>query len=136
MDSLTQDDLAEINPLDLFCSSIDTLRGTSIDQTIPLASGWSARPTRKSGIISSCHDREEIRRICQRGIPPSLKCSAWIINAVAAVNPDMPMSDCDDFGTFRKARVIGKITHKTSGRESLVSLLTCSLYQIMGGILH
>jgi len=106
MDSLTQDDLAEINPLDLFCSSIDTLRGTSIDQTIPLASGWSARPTRKSGIISSCHDREEIRRICQRGIPPSLKCSAWIINAVAAVNPDMPMSDCDDFGTFRKARVI------------------------------
>lgn len=44
--------------------------------------------------------------MCRRGIPPSLKCAAWIIHVVAAANPDMSKSDCDDFGTFRKVRVI------------------------------
>src|SRR6056300_326441 len=88
MDSLTQDvDLLEINPLDLFCSSIDTLRGKSIDQIIPPHSGWSTRPTRVSG-VSGNDDREEIQVMCRRGIPPSLRCAAWIINVVAAANPD------------------------------------------------
>ncbi|KAL7543321.1 hypothetical protein ACHAXR_012633 [Thalassiosira sp. AJA248-18] len=109
-------DLIEINPLDLFCSSIDTLRGTSIDQIIPPNSGWSTRPTRISGVAATgtgfstlsntTNDREEIQRMCRRGIPPSLRCAAWIINVVAGANPDMSKSDCDDFGTFRKVRVI------------------------------
>mmetsp|Transcript_5386 Transcript_5386/g.12235 ORF Transcript_5386/g.12235 Transcript_5386/m.12235 type:complete len:638 (+) Transcript_5386:173-2086(+) len=112
MDSLTHDiDLTEINPLDLFCSSSDTLRGKPIDQIVPPNSGWSARPTRISGVAggSSADDanyREEIQLMCRRGIPPSLKCAAWIINVVAAANPDMSKSECDDFGTFRKVRVI------------------------------
>mmetsp|Transcript_33082 Transcript_33082/g.69465 ORF Transcript_33082/g.69465 Transcript_33082/m.69465 type:complete len:617 (-) Transcript_33082:84-1934(-) len=122
------DDLIEINPLDLFCSSLDTLRGTSIDQIIPPNSGWSSRPNAGSGVAglpstaaqttnnllagitggSGAYrtDRDEIQRMCRRGIPPSLKCAAWIINVVAAANPSMSKSDCDDFGTFRKVRVI------------------------------
>lgn len=133
MDSATvQDaDLVEINPLDLFCSSLDTLRGTSIDQIIPPGSGWATRPDAVSGVAAGpspaasqpasnllsgisggsgagAHDREEIRRMCRRGIPPSLRCAAWIINVVAAANPFMSKSECDDFGTFRKVRVIGE----------------------------
>jgi hypothetical protein len=38
-------DETTFNPLDLFCTSIDTLRGTEIDQTIPINSGWAIRPT-------------------------------------------------------------------------------------------
>lgn len=122
MDFINQDaDLMEINPLDLFCSSIDTLHGTSIDQIIPPNSGWSSRPTINCGVAagvgatdrrswldinSGNNDREEIQRMCRSGIPPSLRCAAWIINVVAAANPDMSKSDCDDFGTFRKVRVI------------------------------
>jgi len=127
MDSTTQDpDLVEINPLDLFCSSIDSLHGTSIDQIIPPNSGWATRPDAVTGVAggslvvhpdgllsgitggsgASRNDREEIQRMCRHGIPPSLKCAAWIINVVAAANPDMSKSDCDDFGTFRKVRVI------------------------------
>ena len=107
-------DLVQINPLDLFCSSIDILHGTSIDQIIPPQSGWSTRPTRTSGVAGAgsafgsgddC-DREEIQRMCRRGIPPSLRCAAWIINVVSAANSDMSKSDCDEFGTFRKVRVV------------------------------
>ena len=106
MDSFPQDvDLEEINPLDLFCSSIDTLRGTSIDQTIPPNSGWAARPTLSSG-VGKGQDREEMQIMCRRGIPPSLRCAAWIINVVGAANPNMSQSECNDFGTFRKVRVI------------------------------
>ncbi|KAL9188449.1 hypothetical protein ACHAXT_006827 [Thalassiosira profunda] len=106
MDSSPQDvDLEEINPLDLFCSSIDTLQGTSIDQTIPPNSGWAARPTLSSG-VGRGQDREEMQIMCRRGIPPSLRCAAWIINVVGGANPNMDMSDCNDFGTFRKVRVI------------------------------
>lgn len=48
-----QDDLDEtFNPLDLFCSSIDTLRGTEIDQTIP--ANWASRPL-SSGITPAEH---------------------------------------------------------------------------------
>lgn len=120
-------DLIEINPLDLFCSSLDTLRGTSIDQIIPPNSGWSSRPNAVSGVAglsptniarnnllsgisggssADANDREGIQLMCRRGIPPSLRCAAWIINVVAAANPGMSKSDCDDFGTFRKVRVI------------------------------
>jgi hypothetical protein len=38
-------DETTFNPLDLFCTSIDTLRGTEIDQTIPINSGWAIRST-------------------------------------------------------------------------------------------
>lgn len=121
-----QDDDLDINPLDLFCSSIDTLHGTAVDQTVPPDSGWSSRPTKLSG-VATAHapgggfygsgggkdDRELIRRMCRMGIPPALRCSAWIINVVAAANPEMSKSDCDDFGTFRKVRVIGKKIENT-----------------------
>ena len=105
------DNLEEINPLDLFCSSIDTLRGQSMDQIIPQNSGWSVRPTRSSGVAGLGDDgnRDEIQLMCRRGIPPSLRCACWIINVVRAANPDWSKSDCDDFGTFRKVRVIGEI---------------------------
>lgn len=114
MDSQTQDvdHLEEINPLDLFCSSIDTLRGKSMDQTIPPNQGWSVRPTRSCGVagLGGDNNRDEIQLMCRRGIPPSLRCACWIINVVAAANPDWSKSDCDDFGTFRKVRVIGMIS--------------------------
>ena len=104
MDSLTDDiDLMEINPLDLYCSSIDTLRGQSIDQTIDANSGWSARPTKMTGVTAN--DREEMQLMC-RNIPPSLRCATWIINVVSSANPDMSKSECDEYGTFRKVRVI------------------------------
>jgi len=99
-------DLEIIDPLDLFCSSVDTLRHQPIDQTIPPRSGWSTRPTRMSGVGGDTAGREETRRMCRKGIPPSFKCSAWIINAVSAANPDMPKEEYDAFGTFRKVRVI------------------------------
>ena len=102
-------DLLEINPLDLFCSSIDTLHGKSIDQSIPLESGWSVRPTRNSGVagLDEDTDYKEIKQLmCRRGIPPCLRCAAWIINVVSAANPDMSKSECDEYGTFRKVRVI------------------------------
>ena len=97
------EDLVEIDPLDLFCSSIDTLLSRSIDQTIEPGGGWSSRPTRLSGVGDG---RGEIQQMCRRGIPPSLRCAAWIINVVAAVNPEWSKSECDEFGTFRKVRVI------------------------------
>ena len=96
----------EVNPLDLFCSSIDTLRGSPVDQTIPPNSGWSDRPTKVSGIGNNFKDREAIQQMCRRGIPPSLRCAAWIINVVYAANPDMPKEDCDEYGTFTKVRVL------------------------------
>lgn len=140
-----QDDLDEtFNPLDLFCTSIDTLRGTEIDQTIPANSGWASRPTPlklSSGIATAEHhttgtggsnspppgrlasimsnitttttnnDYEQeqiIQTLCRQGIPPSLRRSAWIMNVVHASNPNMNKSDVNDYGTFRKVRVIGK----------------------------
>ncbi|KAL7530070.1 hypothetical protein ACHAWF_003230 [Thalassiosira exigua] len=117
--SLAVDD-ADVNPLDQFCSSIDALRGTEIDQTIPPGSGWSARPTRSSGVAaaaagggdassassSSAVDRDEVLRLCRRGIPPALRCAAWIVNVASASNPDLSASDRDDYGTLRKVRVI------------------------------
>jgi hypothetical protein len=132
MDSSTQDsELLEFNPMDLFCNSIDTLRGSEIDQTVPPDSGWPSRSARVSGdaggaaagggrivammsslsAIESSHgvcDHEGMRSMCRRGIPPSMRRAAWIINSVSAANPNMSKSDCDDFGTFRNARVIGK----------------------------
>jgi len=106
MDSLADDiDLMEINPLDLYCSSIDTLRGLSIDQTINANSGWSVRPTKMTGVTAN-NDREEMQLMSRHGIPQSLRCSAWIINVVSSANPDMTKSQCDEFGTFRKVRVI------------------------------
>lgn len=107
------DNLEEINPLDLFCSSIDTLRGKSMDQMIPPNTGWSVRPTRSSGVagLGDDNNRDGIQLMCRRGIPPSLRCACWIINVVAAANPDWSKSDCDDFGTFRKVRVIGTISY-------------------------
>ena len=107
--SATQDiDLMEVNPLDLFCSSIDTLRGTPIDQMIPPNSVWAPRPNRISGVGGSDvdDDRDEIELMCRRGVPPALRCATWIINVTAAANPGMPKSECDEFGTFRKVRVI------------------------------
>lgn len=133
------EDMTEFNPLDLFCTSIDALRGTEIDQTISPESGWSSRPTKLSGIANhltaggggagayttssssrlasmmstmtaaeseAYYEREEMKSLCRRGIPPSLRRAAWIINVVAAANPDMAKRDWDDFGTFRKVRVI------------------------------
>jgi hypothetical protein len=124
--------------MDLFCTSVDTLRGCEIDQRVPPDSGWSSRPARMSGdaggspaggspagggrivaMMSSlsaaesshgAYDHEGMRTMCRRGIPPSMRRAAWIINAVSAANPNMSKSDCDDFGTFRKVRVIGKNT--------------------------
>lgn len=154
-----QDDIDEslFNPLDLFCTSIDTLRGTEIDQTIPINSGWTSRPTpmKVGGIIATdhaagCtaaaaagggnssppppgrlasimsnittttnttndydHEQEQIMQsLCRRGIPPSLRRSAWIINVVHASNPNMNKGDVNDYGTFRKVRVIGKYIRK------------------------
>jgi len=105
MDSLADDiDLMEINPLDLYCSSIDTLRGLSIDQTINDNSGWSVRPTKMTGVTAN--DREAIGIMCRKGIPPSLRCAAWIINVVSSANLEMSKSECDEYGTFRKVRVI------------------------------
>lgn len=103
-------DLIEINPLDLFCSSIDTLCGKSIDLSIPHNSGWAERPSwSRSSHIYDLDDhnyREEMRELCRRGIPPSLRCAAWIINVVSAANPLMSKSDCDDFGTLKKVRIL------------------------------
>mmetsp|Transcript_29977 Transcript_29977/g.71305 ORF Transcript_29977/g.71305 Transcript_29977/m.71305 type:complete len:624 (-) Transcript_29977:61-1932(-) len=101
--AVEDEDLIEIDPLDLFCSSIDTLLSRSIDQTIEPGGGWSSRPTRLSGVGDG---RGEIQQMCRRGIPPSLRCAAWIINVVAAVNQEWSKSECDEFGTFRKVRVI------------------------------
>jgi hypothetical protein len=155
-------DETTFNPLDLFCTSIDTLRGTEIDQTIPINSGWAIRstpimkggggiattdhhhtntaaaaaassttvaggsstspsPGRLASIISNItthntnnsnnYDYEQeqiIQTLCRRGIPPSLRRSAWIMNVVHASNPTMNKHDVDDYGTFRKVRVIGK----------------------------
>ncbi|KAK1746240.1 TBC domain-containing protein [Skeletonema marinoi] len=84
MFSAQQDDidLTEINPLDLFCSSIDSLCGKSIDLTIPHNSGWAERPSwrQNSHLPNNGDNREESRELCRRGIPPSLRCAAWIIN--------------------------------------------------------
>jgi hypothetical protein len=102
-------DLVEINPLDLFCSSIDTLCGKSIDLIIPHNSGWAERPSwrQNSHLTNNSGDnREESRELCRRGIPPSLRCAAWIINVVSAANLSMSKSDCDDYGTLKKVRVL------------------------------
>jgi hypothetical protein len=100
--------------MDLFCTSIDSLRGTVIDQTVPPDSSWSSRPRSSvvGGGTTTTNERrewkEDMRSTCRRGIPPSLRRASWIINVVSAANPDMSESDCDDYGTFRKARVIGE----------------------------
>ena len=120
-------DLIEINPLDLFCSSIDTLCGKKIDLVIPPNSGWAERPScsryeRKpvaggggadrhtnshiNNVDNNNNYREEMRELCRHGIPPSLRCAAWIINVVSAANPQMDKSDCDDFGTLKKVRIL------------------------------
>jgi hypothetical protein len=152
-------DETTFNPLDLFCTSIDTLRGTEIDQTIPINSGWAIRstpamkvggcgiatntdhhytttgsttaatvvrgnsppPGRLASIMSNItthtsnnsndydYEQEQIlQTLCRRGIPPSLRRSAWIMNVVHASNPNMNKHDVADYGTFRKVRVIGK----------------------------
>mmetsp|Transcript_1349 Transcript_1349/g.1977 ORF Transcript_1349/g.1977 Transcript_1349/m.1977 type:complete len:629 (-) Transcript_1349:409-2295(-) len=110
MFSAQQDDidLTEINPLDLFCSSIDSLCGKSIDLTIPHNSGWAERPSwrQNSHLPNNGDNREESRELCRRGIPPSLRCAAWIINVVSAANVAMSKSDCDDYGTLKKVRVL------------------------------
>lgn len=93
-----------MNPLDLFVSSIDTLRSLPIDQHVPRNSGWSARPSRASGIAAS-HEKEEIRALCRRGIPPCLRCAAWIINVFSA-DPNLPQSAADEYGTLAKVRVL------------------------------
>jgi len=101
-------DQLEIDPLDMFCSSVDTLRGTQIDQRIPPGSGWSDRPTKSSGVGRTQNEnfREEVKLLCRHGVPPSLRCATWIINVVAAVNPSMSKPECDEYGTFQKVRVL------------------------------
>jgi hypothetical protein len=132
MNSAQQDDadpLVGFNPLDLFCSSHDTLRGHDIDQFIPANLGWTSgvggaaaaaaasgagqQQQQQAGLpspsmASQPRGREEMQLLCRRGIPPSLRCAIWIINVVSAANPNMSKRDCDEFGTLRKMRVIGK----------------------------
>ena len=128
------DPLVGFNPLDLFCSSRDTLRGHDIDQFIPSNLGWtSGVGNAAAAAISSGSSggggggggggqpaimtsqprytpksREDMQLLCRRGIPPSLRCAIWIINVVSAANPNMTKRECDEFGTLRKMRVIGK----------------------------
>ena len=68
-------DLTEINPLDLFCSSIDTLTGKSIDLIIPHNSGWAERPSwRQNSHLSNNGNgdsREESREIARSEAPES-----------------------------------------------------------------
>ena len=61
-----------MNPLDLFVSSTDALRHAPIDHLIPPDSGWSARP-------GTCN-KNELRELCRRGIPPCLRCAIWMVN--------------------------------------------------------
>lgn len=123
------DPLVGFNPLDLFCSSHDTLRGHEIDQFIPPNFGWTSGVgnAAAAAVTSSSSgggqqqqsstglaqyrnpkSREDIQLLCRRGIPPSLRCAIWIINVVSAANPNMTKRECDEFGTLRKMRVIGK----------------------------
>ena len=107
----------QVNPLDLFVSSIDTLRHIPIDHTVPPNSGWAARPTRCH--LSSSRDgdrREDIKALCRKGVPPCLRCATWIIN-VFANNSDntrnantsdtlMTQSEAEDYGTLSKVRIL------------------------------
>ena len=112
----------QINPLDLFVSSIDTLRHTSIDHTVPPNSGWAARPARYHLSSSTDGDRrEDIKVLCRRGVPPCLRCATWIIN-VFANNSDktnynnnynntssdalMTQSEAEEYGTLSKVRIL------------------------------
>jgi len=98
----------QINPLDLFVSSIDTLHHAPIDHVIPPNAGWEARPTRSSGIASGGHsdnEREEIRDLCRKGIPPCLRCAAWIINVFAS-DATLSQSSADEYGTLAKVRIL------------------------------
>jgi hypothetical protein len=97
----------QINPLDLFVSSTDTLHHSSIDHFIPPNSGWAARPTRSSGIVSN-HEKEEVRAMCRKGIPPCLRCAAWIINVFSNNGDDDTTSNstADEYGTLAKVRIL------------------------------
>lgn len=44
--------------------------------------------------------------MCRRGIPPSLRCAAWIINVVSIANPSLSKFDCDEYGTLMKSRIL------------------------------
>ncbi len=103
------DPLVGFNPLDLFCSSHDALRGHNIDQLIPANLGWtSGVGNAAAAAVSSPKSRGDMQVLCRRGIPPSLRCAIWIINVVSAANPNMSQRECDEFGTLRKMRVVGK----------------------------
>jgi hypothetical protein len=101
MEGTSEDEVTSINPLDLFVSSIDTLRSTPIDQSIPPNGGWAARPTRSSGLASA--SREEVRELCRTGIPSCLRCAAWIINVFSV---SLPQSEADEYGTLGKVKVL------------------------------
>ena len=62
-----------LNPLDLFVSSIDTLHHGQIDHVIPPNEGWATRPDRRSGVVATGGEREAVREMCRRGIPPCLR---------------------------------------------------------------
>lgn len=86
-----------MNPLDLFVSSTDTLHHGQIDHVIPENSGWSTRPTRRSGVLSHSRDnsreseREEVRALCRRGIPGCLR---WWVGRCGVIYSGDYISPC------------------------------------------
>lgn len=130
MNSEEDDDLLVGSPMDMFILSHDCLLGTKTDQIIPPNSGWSARPSASrtegvgSGLMSASSslaasfvtggteyrarqaEREGLLLLLRRGVPPCLRCAVWMTNVHAAVSPDTPKQEIDQFGTLKKVQVL------------------------------
>lgn len=89
--------------LKFFVLSQDTLRNTKMDQNID--PGWPDRPPLFEG-KSEKKDLQDLKEMCQRGIPPALRCAIWATSVVQAAHPHQPRKVADEYGTLTKVRAL------------------------------
>jgi len=102
-----------------FILSQDMLRKTKVDQRI--GKGWPDRPPLFEG-KSDKKVQQNLKEMCQGGIPPALRCAVWATSVVQAAHPHQPRKVADEIGTLAKVGAFdfawGEVLKQTFPDES------------------
>lgn len=94
--------------------SVDTLRGTALDQRIPetwndqpplLSYHTNTRPRSTRGQTVT-EDSALLKAVVRRGIPPALRCAVWLSNVIQAVHPHLTDKYWHEYRTLAKVRAL------------------------------
>eukprot|EP00578_Thalassiosira_sp_NH16_P027551 CAMPEP_0181097324 /NCGR_PEP_ID=MMETSP1071-20121207/11505_1 /TAXON_ID=35127 /ORGANISM="Thalassiosira sp., Strain NH16" /LENGTH=584 /DNA_ID=CAMNT_0023179791 /DNA_START=17 /DNA_END=1771 /DNA_ORIENTATION=+ len=80
-----------------FVKSVDSLFGQEI---VSVDSPWfSDGPPLVLGAKTDKRSLKLLKQKCRWGLPPQLRCAVWISSVMRTVNPHLPISETDSYGT-------------------------------------